>query len=182
MPSRRPSSHLVRIHFCFVVRRFNPNKASLLKLSSLSNSGLASLELLNKLLRRLLPVTLRVVLSPAPQILASILKSELGTPAELGVGTGSVSGKVEDIACTAGSDFVGKVAADGGGEGLDHLVDGAALAGAQVPGADAGVVLAEVVEGCEVAVGEVEDVDVVADGGAVLGVVVWGGKMSAGCL
>jgi hypothetical protein len=34
--------------------------------------------------------------------------------------------------------------------------------------------LAEVVEGCEVAVGEVEDVDVVADGGAVLGVVVWG--------
>jgi hypothetical protein len=39
--------------------------------------------------------------------------------------------------------------------------------------------LAEVVEGCEVAVGEVEDVDVVADGGAVLGVVVWGGKMLA---
>lgn len=139
---------------------------------SLSNSSLASLELLDELLGRLLPVALRIALGPAPQILASILESELGTPAELGVGAGGVGGKVEDVTCAAGSDFVGKVAADGGGEGLDHLVDGAALAGAQVPGADAGVVLAEVVERCEVAVGEVEDVDVVADGGAVLGVVV----------
>ena len=141
------------------------------------NSSLTSLELLNELLRRLLPVALRVVLSPAPKILASIFKSELGTPAELGVGTGGIGGEVEDVACAARGDLVGKVAADGGGEGLDHLVDGAALAGAQVPGADAGVVLTEVVEGCEVAVGEVEDVDVVADGGAVFGVVVLGGKM-----
>jgi hypothetical protein len=142
------------------------NEASLFKVSSLSNLGLTSLKLLNKLLRRLLPVTLRVVLSPAPQILASILKSVLSTPAKLGVGTSGVGSKVEDIACTARGDFVGQVAADGGGEGLDHLVDGAALAGAQVPGADAGVVLTEV-----------EDVDVVADGGAVFGVVVLGGKM-----
>ena len=65
-----------------------------------------------------------------------------------------------------------QIATDGGGEGLDHLADGAALAGAEVPGADTGVVLTEVVERCEVAVGEVEDVDVVADGGAVLGIVV----------
>lgn len=119
---------------------------------------------------------MRVVLGPAPQVLAGILESELGTPAELGVGAGGVGGKVEDVACTARSDLVGQVAADGGGEGLDHLVDGAALAGAKVPGADTGVLLAEVVERCEVAVGEVEDVDVVADGGAVLGVVVWGNK------
>jgi hypothetical protein len=134
--------------------------------------SLASLELLNELLGRLLPVALGVVLGPAPEVLARILKRALGTPAELGVGASSVGGEVEDVACTTGSDFVGEVAADGGREGLDHLVDGAALAGAQVPGADAGVLLAEVVEGGEVAVGEVEDVDVVADGGAVLGVVV----------
>lgn len=144
--------------------------------ASLSYLSLARLKLVDELLRRLLPVALRVVLCPAPQILASILKSVLSTPAELGVGAGGVGGEVEDVACAARSDFVRKVAADGGGEGLDHLVDGAALAGAQVPGADTGVVLAEVVEGCEVAVGEVEDVDVVADGGTVLGVVVWGGK------
>ena len=143
-----------------------------MKLGSLSNLSLTSLELLNKLLRRLLPVTLRIVLSPAPQVLARVLERALGTPAELGVGAGGVGGEVEDVACATGRDFVWQVAADGGGEGLDHLVDGAALAGAQVPGADTGVVLAEVVEGCEVAVGEVEDVDVVADGGAVFGVVV----------
>jgi hypothetical protein len=134
--------------------------------------SLASLELLNELLGRLLPVALRVVLGPAPQILARILECVLGTPAKLGVGTGGVGGEVEDVAGAARGDFVREVAADGGGEGLDHLVDGAALAGAQVPGANAGVVLAEVVEGGEVAVGEVEDVDVVADGGAVFGVVV----------
>jgi hypothetical protein len=132
----------------------------------------ASLQLLNELLRRLLPVALRVVLGPAPQILARVLERALGTPAELGVGAGGVGGEVEDVACAAGGDFVREVAADGGREGLDHLVDGASLAGAEVPGADAGVVLAEVVERGEVAVGEVEDVDVVADGGAVFGVVV----------
>lgn len=49
---------------------------------------------------------------------------------------------------------------------------GAAFAGAEVPGAHARVVCAQVVEGFEVAVGEVEDVDVVADGGAVVGGVV----------
>lgn len=134
--------------------------------------SLTSLELLNKLLGRLLPVALRVVLGPAPQILARILECVLGAPAELGVGAGGVGGEVEDVAGAARGDFVWKVAADGGREGLDHFVDGASLAGAQVPGADAGVVLAEVVEGGEVAVGEVEDVDVVADGGAVFGVVV----------
>ena len=134
--------------------------------------SLASLELIDELLGRLLPVALRVVLGPAPQVLARVLERELGTPAELGVGTGGVGGEVEDVAGAAGGDFVGEVAADGGREGLDHLVDGAALAGAQVPGADAGVVLAEVVESGKVAVGEVEDVDVVADGGTVLGVVV----------
>jgi hypothetical protein len=115
-------------------------------------SSLARLELLNELLRGVLPVTLRVVLGPAPKILASIFKRALGTPAELGVGAGGVGGKVENVTGAARSDFVGKVAADSGGEGLDHLVDGAAPAGTQVPGADTRVVLAEVVESREVAI------------------------------
>jgi hypothetical protein len=115
-------------------------------------SSLARLELLNELLRGLLPVTLGVVLGPAPKILASILKRALGTPAELGVGAGSIGSKVENITSTARGDLVGKVTADSGGEGLDHLVDGAAPASTQVPGADTRVVLAEVVKSREVAI------------------------------
>ena len=53
------------------------------------------------------------------------------------------------------------------------MEDCAALSGAEVPGFDAGVVGAEIGEGDEVAAGEVEDVDVVADGGAVGGGVVY---------
>jgi hypothetical protein len=119
-----------------------------------------------------LPVSLRVVLGPAPKILASIFKRALGTPAELSVGAGSIGSKVENITSTARSDLVGKVAADGGGEGLDHLVDGAAPASTQVPCADTRVVLAEVIKSREVAVRQVEDVNVVADSSAVLGIVV----------
>jgi hypothetical protein len=58
-------------------------------------------------------------------------------------------------------------------ECVDHLENGASAAGAQVPGSDAGLGFAEVVEGCEMAFGEVDDVDVVADCGAVSGGVVW---------
>lgn len=138
--------------------------------------SLASLQLINELLRRLLPVALRVVLGPTPQVLAGVLKGVLGAPAKLRVGAGGVGGKVEDVASAARGDLVREIAADGVGEGFDHFVDGAALAGTKVPGADAGVVLAEVVQGCKMAVGEIEDVDVVADGGSVLGVVVCAGK------
>ena len=53
------------------------------------------------------------------------------------------------------------------------MEDRAAFAGTEIPGADTGVVGPEVLESHEVAVGEVEDVDVVADGGAVFGFVVW---------
>lgn len=54
------------------------------------------------------------------------------------------------------------------------MENGASLARPEVPGAHAGLVVAEVVEGDEVALCEVEDVDVVADGGAVVGGVVCG--------
>lgn len=92
----------------------------------------------------------------------------LGGPAQLGVRTGGVGSEVENVTGTTRGNLVGKVTADGGGESLDHLVDGAALAGTEVPGADTGVVLAQVVQSLQVAVRQVEDVDVVADGGAVV--------------
>ncbi len=57
-------------------------------------------------------------------------------------------------------------------EGVDHLEHGAAASGSEVPGADAGVGFAEVVESREMAVGEIDDVDVVANGGTVSGGVV----------
>jgi hypothetical protein len=77
------------------------------------------------------------------------------------------------VTLAARGDLVGQVAADDVGEGLDHLEDGAAAAAAEVPGFDAGLVRAQVVECHEVALCEVEHVDVVADGGAVFGFVVW---------
>jgi len=95
-----------------------------------------------------------------------------GLPAQLLVRPGRVGGEVEDVSGTAANDLVRQVATDGGGEGLDHLEHGAASAGAQVPRADARVLRAEVVEGNQVTFGQVEDVDVIADGGAVFRVVV----------
>lgn len=115
-----------------------------------------------------MPVSLGVVLSPEPEILAGLLEGSLGFPAELLVGASRVGCEVENVTSTAGSDFVGEVAADGLGEGADHLVDGAATAGTQVPGAHTGVVGAEVVQGLEVTVCKVENVDVVADSGSVV--------------
>lgn len=55
------------------------------------------------------------------------------------------------------------------GEGVDHLEDGAAAAGAEVPGSDSGLGVAEVVQCCEMTLGEIDDVDIVADCGTVSG-------------
>lgn len=68
--------------------------------------------------------------------------------------------------------FVLELATNDLAEGVDHLKDGAAAAGAQVPSLDTGLVIAEVVQGDEVALGEVDDVDIIADGGTVAGRVV----------
>lgn len=88
------------------------------------------------------------------------------------MGAGGVGSEVEDITSATGSNLVGLVLSDGGGERADHLVDGAALSGTQVPGADTGAVGAEVFQGLEVAVCEIQDVNVIADGGTVVGSVV----------
>ena len=94
-------------------------------------------------------------------------------PAELLVSPAGVGSQVEDVPGTTRGHFVGEVPADGVLEGIDHLVHGAALPGTQVPGTDTGVVGAEVVEGLQVAIGQVQNVDVVTDGGTVAGIVVF---------
>lgn len=110
------------------------------------------LELLQQLSRGLLSVTLRVVLRPAPQILAGLLEGAMGLPAELRVGAGWVSGQVENITGTARSDLIREVTANSRGEGADHLVDGAATSSSQVPSTDTGVVRTQVVQGLEVTI------------------------------
>lgn len=130
------------------------------------------LKLSKKLSRGLLAVTLGVILSPEPKVLTSLLESALGLPAQLGVSPSRVSSEVEHVTSTTRSNLVGLVLADGSGESTDHLVDCAALTGAQVPGAHTGVVGAQVVQSLEVAVCEIQNVDVVADGGTVVGGVV----------
>lgn len=94
-------------------------------------------------------------------------------PAELRVGPRRVGCEVQHVARAARRNLVRHVPADGVRKCPDHLVHCAALASAQVPGAHPGVVGEEVVQGFEVAVGEVQNVDVVADSGAVARVVVY---------
>lgn len=100
-----------------------------------------------QLSRRLLTVSLRIVLSPEPQILTSLLESTLSLPFKLLSSAGRVRCQIQDVTGTARRNFVGQVTANSSRKGFDHFVNGAAASGTQVPGADAGVVGAEVVEG-----------------------------------
>lgn len=132
-----------------------------------------ALQCLNKLFGRLLSVSLWIVLGPPPQIGAGIFECKLCFPAKLFVGAGRVGSQIENITSSSAYDFIGELAAHGIGEGVDHIVDGAALAGTQVPGTHAGMFGSEVVQGDEVTLGEIENVDVVANGRAVFGIVVY---------
>lgn len=147
------------------------------------------LESVEQLGRRLLTVALRVVLGPEPEILAGLLEITLGLPAQLLTSARRIGGQIQDVAGTARSDLVGKVATDGGREGLDHLVDSASATGSQVPGAHTRVVGAQVVQGEQVTVGQIQDVNVVTDGGTIAGLVVYmdqsvlipGNRLATGC-
>lgn len=66
------------------------------------------------------------------------------------------------------NNFIGKIAANNRAESLDHLKDSAAAPGAEVPGLDARLVVAQVFEGSEMSLGEIDNVDVIADGSAVV--------------
>lgn len=145
-------------------------------ITSCSILHLGSLDSSEELRRGILSVSLGVVLDPPPKILAGPLHGELRLPLEFLVGERGVGGEIQNVTSSPGNDLVGKFAADNGVEGLDHLEDGAAATRAQVPGLDAGLVLAEVIESDEMAPCEVNDVDVVSDGSSVTRGVVCDGQ------
>lgn len=86
--------------------------------------------------------------------------------------SGRVGGEIQDVPCTSADDGEGQAAAHCSAESFDHMEDCTAFSCAKVPGADAGVVIAQMLERNEVTLGEVEDVDIVADSGTVRGSVI----------
>lgn len=71
-----------------------------------------------------------------------------------------------------GDYFVREIMVDDFVEGFDYFEDGVVMIGVEVLGFDIGFVFMKVVEGDEVIFGKIEDVDVIVDGGIVVGVVV----------
>lgn len=91
---------------------------------------------------------------------------------QLLVSESGVRGQIQDVTLATLRDLVREITAHDIGKGLYHFKYGGSLAGTEVPGFDAGLVLAEVLERDFVALGEIENVDVIADCGAVLGGIV----------
>jgi len=120
-----------------------------------------------------LAVSLGVIANPSPEILTSILKCELGPPAQLLVGTSGIGCQIKNIACSSLNNIVLERVSNDFAEGVDHLEDSAAAARSEIPCSDTGMLLSEVVEGCEMALSEIDYVDVVADCGPVSGGVVF---------
>lgn len=100
------------------------------------NVSLLSLfQLLQQLPWRSLPISLRIILRPPPQILTRLLQRPRRLPPQLAIRTGRIARQVEDIAIAPRSNFIGQVTTHGVTEGFDNFKDGAAVAGAEVPGA-----------------------------------------------
>lgn len=131
------------------------------------------LQLVEQLLRRLLAITLRVVLGPLPQIDTRVLERLLRLPSKLVIGTLCLCCKVEHVTSTTPDNVVFELFATGGLESVNHIIHGRASAGAQVPRAHTGLLVANIVEGDQVTTRKVMDVQVVPDSGTVLGIVVW---------
>lgn len=140
---------------------------------NLHSSLLPCLNRLDQSRRGILTISLRVIANPSPEILADILEGEFSLPAQLLIRAGGVRGQVQDIAGSLADDLVFQRVADDLAERVDHLEDGAAASGPQVPGSNAGLLLPEVVQSRQMALGEINDVDVVADRCAVSGFVVF---------
>ncbi len=108
---------------------------------------------------------------PSPAVFAHLLDRLFGFPAEDFFSVGGVGEAFGHIAGAALYDLVGDFFAGGLLESFDHVEHRVAVAGAEVDG-EYPFVLCQVLQGFEVAAGEVHDVDVVADPRAVVGVVV----------
>ena len=128
---------------------------------------------LHQLFRRLPTITLRVVFDPPPQICTGLLHGMLCLPLELLVGMRRIRRKVKHVALAAFDNLVSQLAANNRAKSIDDLKDGAATARAEVPGFDSGLVVAEVVESNQMTLGEILDVNVIADSGAIARRVIW---------
>src|SRR3954466_2969502 len=105
-------------------------------------------------------VTVRVLRRPTPAVLAHLVDGATGGPAQLALGLCGVGVRLGDVPGTPGGDLVGQVLAASPGEGVDHLLDRRRPAGAEVPGRHGFVCGSELLEGGDVAGGEVLDVEV----------------------
>ena len=121
----------------------------------------------------ILPIPLWIVANPFPKIRAGLFHGKFRLPVKDFVCQRRIGGEIEHVSLSSFDDLVREVTTNNGAERLDDLEHGATAPRAQVDGLDAGMLLAEVVEGDEVTLGEVENVDVVSDGGAVSGGVIW---------
>lgn len=136
------------------------------------SSTLSLLESLEQLLRRILAIAPRIVANPLPQISASILKRELSLPFQLRICSRRVGCEIQHITSSSANNLILQIVSDNVLECVDHLKDGAAAARSKVPGSDAGILFSEVVQGGQMALCEVDDVDVVSYRGPVSGRVV----------
>jgi hypothetical protein len=116
-------------------------------------SLLCILHRIDKRLWWLLPVSIRIILSPVPQVSTRILQRELRLPAQLRVGECGIGSEVEYVTVSSRGDLVWQVSANDVAKSLDHVKDGGAFTRAQIPGFYTRMLLAEVVERRQVAIG-----------------------------
>ena len=115
-------------------------------------------------------IAVGVVLLPVPAVGTHLLDAVLSHPAQLILGLGGVGVALGDVAGAARVDDVGDLLAAGLGEGVDDIQHAVALAGAQIADEQAAVRL-QLLDGADMAAGQIDDVDVVAHAGAVGGIV-----------
>ena len=107
---------------------------------------------------------------PVPGVAAHIFEVLFSGEAEEFCRLFAVSIASSDVAAAAGEELIGYVVSAGFGKSFYHVEDGVAYAGTDVEDADA--VLFDMFEGVDVGFGQVDDVNIVADAGAVGGVVI----------
>lgn len=116
---------------------------------------------------------MRIVANPFPEIFASIFKREFCLPVELLVCACRIGSQIQNIARSSLDDVELERLAGDLAECVNHLKDSAAASRSKVPCSDTRLLLSEVVEGCEMTLGEIDYVDVITNGGTVSGRVVY---------
>ena len=116
-------------------------------------------------------VAIGVVLLPVPAVGTHLLDAVLSHPAQLILGLGGIGIALGDIAGAAGIDHIGELLAAGLLKGMDDIQHAVAVAGAQVADEQAAVGL-QLLDGADMAPGQVNHMDVIAHAGAVGGGVV----------